>query len=76
MAQIKEHHSKIESCTEDIKAEIELLEEMKARIISDVVTGQIDVRNMEVPDFEMVEEIDESVDEDEVLEDEEQEEEA
>ena len=29
---------------------------MKTRLISDVVTGQIDVRNIEVPDFELVEE--------------------
>ena len=29
---------------------------MKTRLISDVVTGQIDVRSIEVPDFELVEE--------------------
>ena len=30
---------------------------MKTRLISDVVTGQIDVRSIEVPDFKLVEEM-------------------
>ena len=33
-----------------------LLHELRTRLISDVVTGQIDIRNVEVPDFELVEE--------------------
>ena len=37
--------------------EIELLHELRTRLISDVVTGQLDVRNIEVPDFELVEEL-------------------
>lgn len=53
---------------QEIKQEI--LRELKSRIISDVVIGPIDIRNIEVPDFEMVEKIDtdESVDEEEALE--------
>lgn len=43
-----------------------ILRELKSRIISDVVTGQIDVRGIEVPDFEMVEETDEPTDEEDV----------
>lgn len=39
-----------------LNREIELLHELRTRLISDVVTGQIDVRNVEVPDFELVEE--------------------
>lgn len=39
-----------------LNKEIELLHELRTRLISDVVTGQIDVRNVEVPDFELVEE--------------------
>lgn len=39
-----------------LNREIELLHELRTRLISDVVTGQIDVRNIEVPDFELVEE--------------------
>lgn len=40
-----------------LNKEIELLNELRTRLISDVVTGQIDVRNIEVPDFELVEEL-------------------
>lgn len=35
--------------------EIEKLQELKSKIISDVVTGQIDVRDVEIPDFDYVE---------------------
>ncbi|BAZ97265.1 type I restriction modification DNA specificity domain protein [Dehalococcoides mccartyi] len=38
--------------------EIERLQELRTRLVSDVVTGQIDVRGIEVPDFDMVGEID------------------
>ena len=37
--------------------EIDTLHDLRTRLISDVVTGQIDVRGIEVPDFEMVEEL-------------------
>lgn len=40
-----------------VNREIELLHELRTRLISDVVTGQIDVRSIEVPDFELVEEM-------------------
>ena len=39
-----------------LNREIELLHELRTRLISDVVIGQIDVRSIEVPDFELVEE--------------------
>jgi len=35
--------------------EIELIQEYRTRLISDVVTGKIDVRSIEIPDFEPVE---------------------
>ncbi|HAT2009958.1 TPA: restriction endonuclease subunit S [Legionella pneumophila] len=35
--------------------EIELIQEYQTRLISDVVTGKIDVRSIQVPDFEPVE---------------------
>lgn len=38
------------------KQEIDLLRELKNRLISDVVTGQIDVRNIEIPEYEYVDE--------------------
>lgn len=37
--------------------EIEKLQELKNRIISDTVTGQIDVRGVDIPDFDYVEDI-------------------
>lgn len=40
-----------------LNREIELLHELRTRLISDVVTGQLDVRNIEVPNFELVEEL-------------------
>ena len=39
-----------------LNREIELLHELRTRLISDVVTGQIDVRSIEVPHFELVQE--------------------
>ena len=34
-----------------LEKEIELLREYRTRLISDVVTGQMDVRNVEIPDY-------------------------
>lgn len=42
---------------ENILNQIELLQEMKASLISDVVTGKVDIRSVAIPDFEYVEEI-------------------
>jgi len=58
--------TRIDALTNAIRTEIENLQECRTRIISDVVTGQIDVRGIEVPDFEMVEETDEPTDEEDV----------
>lgn len=56
--------------------EIEKLHELRTRLISDVVTGQIDVRGIEVPDFEMVEETEEeAAEEDDTAEEAEEQEE-
>ena len=35
--------------------EIELIQEYRTRLVSDVVTGKVDVRSVEIPDFEPVE---------------------
>lgn len=65
--------SEIDSLIKVEEEKIETLHELKNRLISDVVTGQIDVRDVEIPDFEFE---DESVDtneedlEDEVTEEE------
>lgn len=45
-----------EAAIEKMSLEIKALEECKIRLISDVVTGKIDVRNIEVPEYEFVEE--------------------
>lgn len=55
-AKIQEINARIESACSKLESEIITLSEMKTRLISDVVTGQIDVRNIEVPDFKLVEE--------------------
>lgn len=55
------------------KKEIELIQEYQTRLISDVVTGKIDVRSIQIPDFEPIEPdidlSDENVTEELVMED-------
>lgn len=72
-AKIQEINARIESACSKLESEIITLSEMKTRLISDVVTGQIDVRSIEVPDFELVEETadDADIDEDVNVEEEE-----
>lgn len=41
-----------------IEKTVRTLEEYKTRIISDIVTGKIDVRGVEIPEYEYVEEDD------------------
>lgn len=60
----------ISKTIDKIKSEILLLEELKKSIISNVVTGQIDVSEMEVPEFEIVEENDDDFEEDDSIEEE------
>lgn len=42
---------KIDLMIEKIQSEIALVEELRKKIISDAVTGKVDVRGVEVPDF-------------------------
>ena len=49
--------SKIDSLIENTRKKIMELIEMKSVIISDVVTGKIDVRNITVPEYEHVEDL-------------------
>lgn len=51
------------------KRQADLLEEFKQKLISDVVTGQIDVRGIEIPEFECVEEMECSLDNDDAEDD-------
>lgn len=48
-----------------LEREIEALQELRTRLISDVVTGQVDVRGIEVPEFEYVSEADVTGEQDE-----------
>lgn len=43
---------KIDAMIEGIRREISLVEELKVRLISDVVTGQVDVRDVVIPEYE------------------------
>ena len=47
-------HSKYTVLIETIQKEIQALDELKTRLISDVVTGKIDVRGIEIPEYEFV----------------------
>lgn len=53
---------KYDALIEKLNEEIKLLEEYKAKLISDVVTGKIDIRDVEIPEYEYEEEISESED--------------
>ena len=49
ISQIEKQHSQIIA---SIVSQIEMLQDLRTRLISDVVTGQIDVQGIEVPDYE------------------------
>lgn len=57
--------AKYDEAIAKLTEEVEVLHELRNKLISDVVTGQIDVRGIEVPEFEYVEEIDDSSEDDE-----------
>ena len=56
MQYIDDQSKKTAALENALNRAIELLHELRTRLISDTVTGQIDVRSIEVPDFELVEE--------------------
>lgn len=53
---IKKTLPRYDVAIEKLTAEVETLEEYKAKLIADVVTGKIDVRDVEIPDYEFVDE--------------------
>lgn len=55
--QIDNVQRKIDFEVEDLRKQIEDLEELKSVIVSDVVTGKIDVCNVTVPEYEHVDDI-------------------
>lgn len=54
---IKKTLPKYDEAIEKIKAEVAVLEEYKAKLIDDIVTGKIDVRNVTVPEYEHVDDV-------------------
>ena len=60
---------KYDALIEKLEEEVKVLEEYKAKLIADVVTGKIDVRNVEVHDYEFEEELGETEDADDVDDD-------
>ena len=56
--------AKIDNALPTFQKEIELLREYRTRLISDVVTGQIDVRDVVIPEYIPEEDIEINTDED------------
>lgn len=56
--------AKYDEAIAKLTEEVDTLHELRNKLISDVVTGQIDVRDIEVPDFEYVEETEDESDDD------------
>ena len=46
--------AQLNALIEQIEERIEGLEELKTTLVSDVVTGKIDVRDVEIPEYEFV----------------------
>lgn len=61
---LKQTLHKSDVAIEKLIAEVDVLEEYKIKLIADTVTGKVDVRDIEVPAFEYVEETVDSSDED------------
>ncbi|HPT87341.1 MAG TPA: restriction endonuclease subunit S [Bacillota bacterium] len=61
-----EYESSINKTIDNIQFEIRLLQELRIRLISDVATGQIDVRGIEIPEYEYVEEESDEQSDDEI----------
>lgn len=64
----KQLEKNIDEMIEALKKEIDLLQELRTKIIADVVTGQIDVRDVVVPEYSR----DEDTDSDDIEDDEEE----
>lgn len=65
---IEQETAKIGRAIPVLEKEIELLKEYRTRLISDVVTGQMDVRNVEVPEYTTEEDIAEEAPEEQEVE--------
>ena len=73
IAHINEKCAEISHAISRAEREIELMREYRTRLISDVVTGQVDVRGIEVPDVaedELLAPEEDTIDADDVIDDE------
>lgn len=67
LAEIERRLVQIDKAIEIERGNIKNLQELKARIISDAVTGKIDVRSVEIPEYEYIEDqSDEEADEEDI----------
>lgn len=60
---IKQALPQYDAAIEKLTEEVAVLEEYKNKIIADIVTGKIDVRGIEIPEYEFVDEDNDNVDE-------------
>ena len=56
VAEVQKIENEMQAIISTISKEIGILHEFKTRLISDVVTGKIDIRDIEIPECEFVEE--------------------
>lgn len=61
---IKKALPRYDAAIEKLTEEVAVLEEYKNKIIADTVTGKIDVRSIEIPEYEFVDEYTDAVNED------------
>lgn len=54
MEYLSSMNEKFTALKKNLEQEIATLQDLRTRLISDVVTGQVDVRRIEVPEYEMV----------------------
>ena len=67
LAEIEQRLVQIDKAIEIERGNIKNLQELKARIISDAVTGKIDVRSVDIPEYEYIEDqSDEEADEEDI----------
>ena len=56
-------NNKFDATIKKLTEEVAVLEEYKNKVIADAVTGKIDVRGIEIPEYEFVDEDNDNVDE-------------
>lgn len=56
LRKIEQQLAQIDKCIDIEQRKVEALHELKTKLISDVATGKIDVRDVVIPDYEYVDE--------------------